>query len=116
MAQVDVAGEEYRKGARCVSRKRLEAGKKLEKLVEAEINDLSMRASFRIAIDEDEAEGHWTPSGINQGIYRISTNMVETMRPLEQVASGGELSRVMLALQAIVEAGTSPTGNPPAKK
>jgi DNA repair protein RecN (Recombination protein N) len=90
-----------------VSRKRLEAGRKLEKLVEAEINDLAMRASFRYRGEENEAEAHWTASGINQVVYRISTNAGETMRPLEQIASGGELSRVMLALKASVEAGTN---------
>jgi len=110
--QLAVAGDDYRKAARSVSRKRLEAGKKLEKLVEAEINDLAMRASFRIAVDENDGEEHWTSSGINQVIYRITTNAGETMRPLEQIASGGELSRVMLALKASVEAGT----NPAAKK
>src|SRR5580692_4533083 len=104
--QLAVAGDDYRKAARSVSRKRLEAGKKLEKLVEAEINDLAMRASFRIAVDENDGEEHWTSSGINQVIYRITTNAGETMRPLEQIASGGELSRVMLALKASVEAGT----------
>jgi DNA repair protein RecN (Recombination protein N) len=109
-AQLAVAGDDYRKAARSVSRKRLEAGKKLEKLVEAEINDLAMRASFRIAIEESEDEQHWTSSGINQVIYRITTNAGETMRPLEQIASGGELSRVMLALKASVEAGTNPAG------
>jgi DNA repair protein RecN (Recombination protein N) len=115
-AQLALAGDDYRKAARSVSRKRLEAGKKLEKLVEAEINDLAMRASFRIAIEENEGEAHWTASGINQVIYRITTNAGEVMRPLEQIASGGELSRVMLALKASVEAGTNPAGNPPAKK
>jgi len=114
--ELAVAGDDYRKAARSVSRKRLEAGKKLEKLVEAEINDLAMRASFRIAVDENDAEEHWTSAGINQVIYRITTNRGETMRPLEQIASGGELSRVMLALKASVEAGTNPAGNPPAKK
>ena len=114
--ELAVAGDDYRKAARSVSRKRLEAGKKLEKLVEAEINDLAMRASFRIAVDENDAEEHWTSAGINQVIYRITTNTGETMRPLEQIASGGELSRVMLALKASVEAGTNPAGNPPAKK
>ena len=109
-AQLALAGDDYRKAARSVSRKRLEAGKKLEKLVEAEINDLAMRASFRIAIDEDEAEERWTSSGINEVIYRITTNTGETMRPLEQIASGGELSRVMLALKASVEAGTNLAG------
>jgi DNA repair protein RecN (Recombination protein N) len=105
-----VAGGEYRKAARAVSRKRSESGRKLEKLVEAEINDLAMRASFRIAVEESEDEAHWTPSGINQVVFRISTNAGETMRPLEQIASGGELSRVMLALKASVEAGTNPAG------
>jgi DNA repair protein RecN (Recombination protein N) len=110
-ANLAVASGEYRKAARAVSRKRSEAGRKLEKLVEAEINDLAMRASFRIAVEENEDEQHWTSAGINQVVYRISTNAGETMRPLEQIASGGELSRVMLALKASVEAGTNPAGN-----
>ena len=115
-AMLAVAAEEYRKVARGVSRKRLEAGRKLEKLVEAEINDLAMRASFRIAVEENEAEQHWTSSGINQVVYRISTNAGEPMRPLEQIVSGGELSRVMLALKASVEAGTNPAGDQTKKK
>ncbi len=115
-AMLAVAGGEYRKAARAVSRKRSEAGRKLEKLVEAEINDLAMRASFRIAVDENDGEEHWTASGINQVVYRISTNAGETLRPLEQIASGGELSRVMLALKASVEAGTNAVGNSTTKK
>ncbi|HEY6302579.1 MAG TPA: DNA repair protein RecN [Terriglobales bacterium] len=109
-AMLTVGAEEYRKAARIVSRKRLEAGRKLEKLVEAEINDLAMRASFRVAVEETIGEEHWTTCGMNQVIYRITTNVGETMRPLEQIASGGELSRVMLALKASVEAGTNPAG------
>jgi DNA repair protein RecN (Recombination protein N) len=109
-AMLAVAAEEYRKAARAVSRKRVEAGRKLEKLVEAEINDLAMRASFRIAVEENEDEAHWTSSGINEVVYLITTSVGETMRPLEQIASGGELSRVMLALKASVEAGTNPAG------
>jgi len=115
-AMLAIAAEEYRKAARSISRKRLEAGRKLEKLVEAEINDLAMRASFRIAVEENEEEAHWTSSGINQVVYRITTNTGEAMRPLEQIASGGELSRVMLALKASVEAGTNPAGDLTRKK
>jgi DNA repair protein RecN (Recombination protein N) len=109
-AKLALAAEQYRKAAVAVSQKRTAAGRKLEKLVEAEINDLAMRASFRIAVEENEAEEHWTPSGINQVIYRIAPNAGETMRPLEQIASGGELSRVMLALKASVEVGANPAG------
>jgi DNA repair protein RecN (Recombination protein N) len=104
------AAEAYLNAARVISRKRSEAAKKLEKLVEAEINELAMRASFRIAVEETGDEAHWTSSGFNQVIYRISTNAGETERPLEEIASGGELSRVMLALKASVEAGVNPGG------
>jgi DNA repair protein RecN (Recombination protein N) len=105
-----LAAEGYLQAARTISRKRSEAARKLERVVEAEINDLAMRASFRIAVEESEGEAQWSSSGINQVIYRISTNAGETMRPLEQIASGGELSRVMLALKASIEAGTNPAG------
>ena len=100
--KLTAVAEEYRKAACNVSRKRTEAARKLEKLVEAEINDLAMRASFRIAVEENEAEEHWTSSGINQVVYRIAPNAGETMRPLEQIASGGELSRVMLAMKTVL--------------
>jgi DNA repair protein RecN (Recombination protein N) len=109
--ELAVAGDDYRKAARNVSRKRSEAGRKLEKLVESEINDLAMRASFRISVEESEDEPHWSASGFNQIVYLISTNAGETMRPMEQIASGGELSRVMLALKASVEAGTNPASS-----
>jgi DNA repair protein RecN (Recombination protein N) len=110
-AMLAVAGGEYRKAARAVSRRRSEAARKLEKLVETEINDLAMRATFRIAVEESDEETQWTPSGINHVIYRIATNAGEAMKPLEEVASGGELSRVMLALKASVEAGTNSPGS-----
>ena len=109
-SQLAVAAERYRKAARGISRRRLEAARKLEKLVEAEINDLAMRASFAIGVEENDAEGNWSPSGINQVVYRIATNVGETPRPLEQIASGGELSRVMLALKVSVEAGANTPG------
>jgi DNA repair protein RecN (Recombination protein N) len=109
--QLAAAAERYRKTARGISRKRSEAARKLEKLVETEINDLAMRASFGISVEENEPEEHWTSSGINQVIYRIATNAGEPMRPLEQIASGGELSRVMLALKASVEAGANSAAN-----
>jgi DNA repair protein RecN (Recombination protein N) len=55
-----------------------------------------------------EAEGNWSQTGIDQVVYLISTNPGEPLRQLEQIASGGELSRVMLALKVSVESG--PTG------
>ena len=101
------AAEKYLQAARVISKKRYEAAKKLEKLVEAEINELAMRSQFRIEISGTDEESNWTGSGFDQAEFMISTNPGEPMHPLEQVASGGERSRVMLALKASVEAGNS---------
>jgi DNA repair protein RecN (Recombination protein N) len=113
------AGEGYLQAARAVSRKRHEASRRLEKLAEAEINDLAMKGMFRVEMTSEEAEENWTWSGFDQVSYMISTNPGEPLRPLEHVASGGELSRVMLALKATVEAGSNPNGrrkNPAAQR
>jgi DNA repair protein RecN (Recombination protein N) len=99
------AAQEYLAAARAVSKKRNEAARKLERLVEAEINDLAMKSSFQIEVSGTDEAGNWTAAGFDQVVYLITTNPGEPMRPLEQIASGGELSRVMLALKASVEAG-----------
>jgi DNA repair protein RecN (Recombination protein N) len=79
----------------------------LQKLVEAEINDLAMKADFHIEVSGSDEEGNWTDLGFDQVVYVISTNPGEPLRPLEQIASCGELSRVLLALKASVEAGAA---------
>ena len=99
------AEAEYLRAARALSKRRAEAARRLEKLVEAEINDLAMKSAFRIEMTSSEEEGNWMVSGIDQVVYMITTNPGEPLRQLEHIASGGELSRVMLALKASVEAG-----------
>ena len=106
-AELAAAAEKYLQAARVISKKRYEAAKKLEKLVQAEINELAMKSQFRIEISGTDEESNWTLSGFDQAEFMISTNPGEPMHPLEQIASGGELSRVMLALKASVEAGNS---------
>ena len=101
--------------ARTLSKKRHEAARKLEKLVEAEINDLAMKSTFRIEITTVEEEGNWTAAGIDQVVYMIATNPGEPMRQLEHIASGGELSRVMLALKLSAEGGHVARTPSPAK-
>jgi DNA repair protein RecN (Recombination protein N) len=105
-AELMAAAERYLDSAHAVSKKRYESAKKMEKLVESEINELAMKAQFRIEIIGTDDEGNWTSSGFDQAEYMISTNPGEPMHPLDQIASGGELSRVMLALKASVESGS----------
>jgi len=96
--------EQYLTAARSLSKKRYESARKLEKLVETAINDLAMKAAFKIEVEGSDEEGNWTPSGFDHVQYMIATNPGEPLRRLEHIASGGELSRVMLALKASVEA------------
>src|SRR5437660_2624842 len=106
-AKLAQAAKEYLRAAQAVSRKRHESAKKLEKLVETEVNDLAMKAAFHIEVSGSDEEGNWTASGFDRVLYVISINPGEPLRPLEQIASGGELSRVLLALKASVEAGAT---------
>lgn len=110
-AQQARAAEEYLHAARLLSKKRHDSARKLEKLVESEINDLAMKSAFRIEITRTEEEGNWSPAGIDQVLYMIATNPGEPLRPLEDIASGGELSRVMLALKLSVDSGSSDKGD-----
>jgi DNA repair protein RecN (Recombination protein N) len=106
-ADLTKASVEYLGAARALSKKRGDAARRLEKLVEAEINDLAMKSAFRIEITTSEEEGSWSPMGIDQIVYLISTNPGEPLRQLEHIASGGELSRLMLALKVSVETDNS---------
>jgi DNA repair protein RecN (Recombination protein N) len=110
------AAESYLSAARTISKKRYEAARKLEKLVEIEINDLAMKSTFRIEVSGTDEEGNWTAAGFDQVLYMIATNPGEPLRQMEQIASGGELSRVMLALKASVEAGSSKKRNSGAQR
>jgi DNA repair protein RecN (Recombination protein N) len=103
--QLAQAAEEYLRAAQALSKTRTAAARRLEKMVESEINDLAMKSAFHIEITHSAEESNWSASGIDQLVYMISTNPGEPLRQLEHIASGGELSRVMLALKACVESG-----------
>jgi DNA repair protein RecN (Recombination protein N) len=101
--QLSAAAEAYRVAAHAASKKRSGAAKELQKLVEGEINQLAMKSQFRIELSGVDEPGNWTRSGFDSVSYMISTNPGEPLKPVEQIASGGELSRVMLALKAGIE-------------
>jgi DNA repair protein RecN (Recombination protein N) len=101
------AAEAYRTAAAELTATRSAAARKLEKLAETHINDLAMKARFAVHVTAQEGESHWTRHGWDLVDCRIATNAGEPLKPLEQIASGGELSRVMLALKVSVEEGAS---------
>ena len=77
------------------------AARKLEKRVEAELAQLAMeRTVFRIAI----TPAPWSAEGADRVDFLVSPNLGEEPRPLEKVASGGEISRLALALKTCLTA------------
>jgi DNA repair protein RecN (Recombination protein N) len=117
-ADLDAAVKTYRATAAALHAERKAAAGKLAKLAEAQINSLAMKVRFEIAIhsaedSSEDAQSHWTASGWDTVEYRIATNPGEPMKPLHEIASGGEMSRVMLALKVSVEEG--PFNSTPAK-
>jgi DNA repair protein RecN (Recombination protein N) len=104
---VTEAASAYKKTAATFSAERKTAAVKLAKLAEAEINSLAMKVRFQIEVSSIEQETSWTAHGWDEVEYRIATNAGEPLKPLHEIASGGEMSRVMLALKVAVEEGTS---------
>lgn len=88
--------EAYEKAAADLSSRRSAASRKLEKRVEGELAGLAMeRTVFRIQI----APAEWSAHGADRVEFLVSPNVGEEPRGLERVASGGELSRIALALK-----------------
>lgn len=74
--------------------------KKLTGLIHRELKELYMEKTvFEVKIETDE--DHFLKNGADQVEFYISTNPGEPLKPLSKVASGGELSRIMLALKSI---------------
>jgi DNA repair protein RecN (Recombination protein N) len=97
----------YRTAAGQLTTSRIDAAKKLEKLAEAQINDLAMSTRFHVRVTAEQEPSKWTAHGWDQVDCLIATNAGEPLKPLHEIASGGEMSRVMLALKVTVEEGAA---------
>ena len=106
-ADLGKAAEAYKAVAGSLTQERVAAAKKLEKMAESQINDLAMKAKFSIAVTANAEPAAWTAHGWDDVECRIATNPGEPLQPLDQIASGGEMSRVLLALKVSVEEGAN---------
>jgi DNA repair protein RecN (Recombination protein N) len=99
---IRAASAEMREIGEELSRRRREAGDDLAARVEAELRDLAMPAArFGVEVTSaaDEAGDAPGPGGFDTVEFLITTNPGEAPRPLRSVGSGGEVSRVMLAIK-----------------
>ena len=108
-AEVGRTREAYRAAARALSAARGQSARELEKAVTAELPPLKLeRAQFRVELKSDE--GLAAPSGWDRAEFLVRTNPGSRPGPLMKVASGGELSRFLLAIKVcLAERGTAPT-------
>jgi DNA repair protein RecN (Recombination protein N) len=97
--RVQDLAREYEKTTGELTRLRITAAARLAKQVESELKSLAMAGTqFQIAI----ASGAWTMAGVDEISFLVSPNRGEELRPLEKIASGGELSRIALALKSAI--------------
>lgn len=99
--RLSTAEEKLIKTGQQLSQVRQQAAHRLTKLVHQQLKELYMdKAVFEVHFAK-QSRVHFTPTGIDEVKFYIQTNPGETMGPLARIASGGELSRVMLALKTI---------------
>ncbi len=92
--------------AQLLSQKRREAASVLKEAIEKEIHSLRMEKAvfevmFRDSVD-DRRESSVNSKGIDDVEFYLATNAGEALKPLNRIASGGELSRIMLAMKKVL--------------
>ena len=101
-AALDAARKTYVQVAGALSTKRRAAAREFARAIEKALADLAMaRTRCEVRFSEDGGEGQWSERGTDQAEFYMSPNPGEDLRPLARIASGGELSRIMLALKTL---------------
>ena len=92
--------------ADALSKSRVKAGKRLDQAIISELKPLKLAQSkFQATIEACDESG-WSVYGWDKVTFQISTNPGSPLGPLQKVASGGELSRLLLALRVALSAAT----------
>jgi len=100
-SSVALCRDAYLAAARGLSKARKGAARKLEASMKEELKDLAMsEAIFTVNIEELDEEKAG-PAGLEKVEFFLASNPGEASRPLARIASGGELSRIMLAVKAL---------------
>jgi DNA repair protein RecN (Recombination protein N) len=101
--EVEQGAAAFRVAASALTSERKTAAAKLGRIAEGQMNSLAMKVKFEVTVAANEQVGTWSSTGWDEVQYLIATNAGEPLKPLVEIASGGELSRVMLALKVAVE-------------
>ncbi len=101
--QADTAKRKMADLAKELSKRRRESAHRLKELVAEELAAVKMaHTSFDITVSTENGTEGFGPTGVDRIDFALSSNAGEPLRPLGRIASGGELSRVMLALKTVL--------------
>ncbi len=101
-ADVSAARDAYRRLAATLSEERRKTAERFSRALEGSLSELAMpRTRCDVRFAAERGEDAWTDRGIDEAEFFISPNAGEELRPLARIASGGELSRIMLALKTL---------------
>ena len=96
------ASTDYLAAARRLSAKRRAAGPVFARAIESLLGELAMTgARFDVRFEAELTAEHWIERGVDRAEFFLSANPGEDLRPLARIVSGGELSRVMLAMKTL---------------
>lgn len=99
--EIKQAAQAYLEAANELTRKRLTAAKKLSKLVTSSMQTLGMEGGKLDISVSPASESNYTALGLDSIEFLVSANPGQSLKPLAKVASGGELSRISLAINVI---------------
>jgi len=109
-ASLASAKQSYKEAAQSLRMKRMKSAKALDKAVAGELVPLKLDSARFETLLEELPEERWTANGMDRIEFLISTNPGAPLAPLGKIASGGELSRFILALKvALAEEGGAKT-------
>lgn len=101
-SQVAQARQEYLEAAQVISDARAHAAQRLQRALMKELAPLKMdRCRFRV-VQEELSEDAWSERGTDSIRFEVSTNTGQAYAPMHKIASGGELSRFMLAFKVVL--------------
>lgn len=110
MKKVETARKAYVSKAEKISKERIASAEKLDKLVQKELAPLKLEKARFVTKVEKLPENAWGPNGFDEVRFLVATNPGAEPGPVNKIASGGEMTRFMLALKVVMaEVGSAQT-------
>ena len=101
--ELELAEGEARQAGEALSRVRRQAAQALSGRIQGELEELDMpKVRFQVSFSGKACPGGMDATGMDEVRFLMSANLGEELKPIQRIASGGELARIMLALKNVL--------------